>query len=109
MVSTLQKLAKKFHPLRDLSILKMFDTYIQTQWVTNATCIILPRGKAISSAKNLSGPANFTNSSASNNLIGIEIHNPNIVYFFVSSTLVATTNTLKVFTGGLLAIDVALE
>ncbi len=40
--------------------------------------------------------------------MGIRIYSPNIAHFPVSSTTVATTHTLNVFTGELFAIDVAL-
>ncbi len=108
LVSPLQKLAKKFCFLGDLSTLERFDAYIQPPWVPKATCIILPRAQASLSAKNLSGPAIFTDSSAQNGLVGIGIHSPNIAHFPVYSTTIATTHTVNVFTGELLAIDVAL-
>ena len=40
--------------------------------------------------------------------MGIGIHSPNIANFPVSSTTIATSNTLNIFSGELLAIDVAL-
>lgn len=43
-----------------------------------------------------------------NGHVGIGIHSPNIANFPVSSTTIATSNTLNVFSGELLAIDVAL-
>ena len=108
LVSPLQKLAIKFRPLGDLSSLEKFDTYTQPPWLASATCVIPSRAEAILLAKNLSGPAVFTDSSARNNLVGIGIQSPNIAHFPVSSTTVGTTQALNVFIGELLAIDVAL-
>ena len=108
MISPLQRLASKFCPLENLSSLEKFDTYTQGLWLASATCVPPSRAEAILAAKNLSGPAIFTDSSAGNSLVGIGIRSPNISYFPVSSTKVGTTHALNVFIGELLAIDVAL-
>lgn len=71
-------------------------------------CTILSRDKAVSFAQNLVKSAIFTGSSARNEVIGIGIHSPNILNFPISSATIATTTTLNVFSGELLAIDVAL-
>ena len=106
LVLPLQKLATKFCLLGDLSTLERFVAYIQSPCVPKTACIIFPRAEAILSAKNLSGPAIFTDSSARNSLVGIGIHNLNITHFPVSSNKVVTSHTLNVFTDELLAIDV---
>lgn len=74
----------------------------------NCTLSIPSRDKAVSLAQNLPNPAIFTDSSARNQVIGIGIHSPNISNFPISSATIATTATLNVFSGELLAIDVAL-
>lgn len=107
-ISPLQKLAIKFRSLGDLGTLEKFDAYIQPPWLANATCIIPPRVEATASAKNLSGPAIFTDISAGNNLVGIGIHSPNIAHLLVPSTTVATTHILNVFADELVAINVAM-
>ncbi len=104
----LQKLAQKFQPLGDLSTLEKFEPYIQPPWLANISCSILPRPEAVLAAQNLIDPAIFTDSSARNGLVGIGIYSPNMRIIPISSTTVATTDTLNAFTGELLAIDVAL-
>ena len=108
LVSPLQRLALKFRPLGKLSNLEKFESFIQPPWLATMPCIIPPREKPISSAQNLSGPAIFTDSSARNGVVGIGIHSPNVSHFPISSATIASTNTLNVFSGELLAIDVAL-
>ena len=71
-------------------------------------CTIPLRDKAISSAQNLSAPAIFTESSAQNGVVGIGIYSPNVSHFLISAATIASTNTLNVFFGELLAIDMAL-
>lgn len=66
------------------------------------------RDKAVSFAQNLSGPAILTDSSVQNGHVGIGIHSPKIANFPVSSTTIATPKTLNIFSGELLAIDMAL-
>ena len=107
-ISPLQKLAIKFRHLEDLSTLEKFEPYIQPPWLANISCNIPPRAEAILSAKNLTGPAIFTDSSARNRHVGIGIYSSNLTYFPVSSTTVASTNILNTFASELLAIDVAL-
>ena len=51
----------------------------------------------------------FTDSSARNGVVGIGIHSPNISHFPITSATIASSNTLNVFSGKLLAIDVALD
>ncbi len=101
-------MAQKFQPLGELSTLEKFEPYIQPPWLANISCSILPRSKAVLTAQNLMGPAIFTDSSARNGLVGIEIYSPNMRSISISSTTMATTDTLNAFTGELLAIDMAL-
>lgn len=108
LVSPLQKLAIKFRPISDLSNLERFESFIKPPWLAIILYTILPRKKAISSAQQLSGPQILTDSSVRNGHIGISIHSPNIANFPVSLTKNVTSNTLNVFSGELLAIDVAL-
>lgn len=49
-MSPLQRLAKKFGSLGDLSNLEKFDAYIQPPWLANATGIIPSRAEAIAAA-----------------------------------------------------------
>ncbi len=71
LISPLQRLASKFRPLEDLSSLEKFDTYTQAPWLASVTCVTSSRAEAILAAKNLSGPAIFTDSSARNGLVKI--------------------------------------
>lgn len=100
--------SKTCQPLGDLSNLEKFESFIQPPWLLTVPCIILPRDKAISFAQSLASQAIFTDSSARNGVIGIGIHSPNISSFPISSATIASTSTLNVFSGELLAIDVAL-
>ena len=58
-----QKLAIKFQPLEDLSILEKFESYIQPPWLPNISCNIPLQPKAILVAQNVMGPVIFTDSS----------------------------------------------
>ena len=73
-ISPLHNLAIKFRPLEDLSILEKFEPYIQPPWLANISCNIPPRAEAILSAKDPTGSAIFTDSSARNGHVGIGIY-----------------------------------